>query len=130
MHSQGTVPVVDARWPSQRPDGSFMVAARYLVTRPEGRAALESYVHEWPRTHAKASALATEELSMPSQVVSAEGERLDVMFDAKAGSRLWKDVMVAFVHDAPTQASVAFEGFADLVGGGFRVAWPGQAAGF
>jgi hypothetical protein len=115
-----------ARWPLRRSDESVAVAARYLVTRPEGAAALERYVDEWPETHADVSALARQELRMLPHVVSS-GERVDVVFDAKAGSRLWKDVMVAFVRDAPTDAGVEFEGFADLVGGGFRPSWPGQA---
>jgi hypothetical protein len=89
--------------------------------------ALQKYVDEWPETHPEAHTLAVDELRVLPHVVKREGEQIEVVFEAKAGSRLWKDVMVALVHDVPTEAGVEFEGFCDLVGGGFRPAWPDQA---
>jgi hypothetical protein len=62
-------------------------------------------------------------------VVEREGDRLDVVFEAKVASRFWKDVMVQLVHDAPTGTGVQLEGFADLVGGRFRPASVDQASG-
>jgi hypothetical protein len=126
MHSEGTVRLVGTRWPSQRSDGTLAVAVRYVVARPEGRAALQHYVDEWPQTHAEAYALGLRELTTSPHVV-ADAARLDVVFEANAGSRYWKDVMVAFIRDVPTDAGLEFQGFADLVGGGLRPARPGQA---
>lgn len=114
-----------ATWPTKRPDGTLAVAARFAVDQPDGREALERYADGWPETHPDTHGLALAELTVAPHVVASSNDRLDVIFDAKPGSRHWKGVMVAFVHDVPSEG-VHLEGFADLVGGVFRPHTSGQ----
>lgn len=72
---------------------------------------------DWSRTHPAAHALALDELSQEPYLAERTGGLIDVVFEGKAGSRLWKDVLVAFVHDVPTVAGLTRECFYDLVAG-------------
>jgi hypothetical protein len=90
------------------------------MTGQEGRDRLERYVDEWSAAVPWVSALVPQELSISPHVAVRDGETLNVVFDAKAGSRHWKDLLVGFVGDAEKALGVRPEGFDDLVGGRFR----------
>jgi hypothetical protein len=65
------------------------------VADEASRASLEEYVRLWPPTYAGVHGIdARDELSAAPHVVRRAADTFDVVFDGRAGSRLWKDLMV------------------------------------
>jgi hypothetical protein len=108
-----------ARFPTRDLDGNFTVAARFRASttgpRPSAAAILSVAIAR--READGARAFAGEFRGPPIEEWQNE-ETLDVVFHGRAGSRLWKDWMVALTVElkAP-EYGLRFEGFIDRVSG-------------
>jgi len=102
-------------FPSRRRDGSLSVAARYSVSDTSQKKLIQDYVAQWTiDLSARYRAGMRRELLTDPYVVERADGRLDVVFDARPGSRMWKDYLALLVRDVPHVAGIAFEGLWDL----------------
>jgi hypothetical protein len=102
-------------FPQRREDGSVAVAARFSLQEKEARTALESYVSRWSSSYfAEHGIQPLGELSVEPQVMGLDAVTVDVVFNARPESRLWKDLFLDLVQHVP-QGQVTFLGFFDVV---------------
>jgi hypothetical protein len=110
--------VTRALFPHQRDDGSFTVAARFAVsgadTTESVRRRLAAWVSarnaDWP------DGLLGDFFS-PPEIHQAGPDTLDVVFEGRPGSRMWKGWMVDLTRELRSVEGTAFAGFWDLVTG-------------
>jgi hypothetical protein len=92
------------------------VAARYSVSDASQKNLIHDYVAQWtidkPSRYRGGLRRA---LARDPYVVDRPDGLLDIVFDGKPRSRMWKDYMVLLVKDLPRVPGIAFEGFWDLV---------------
>jgi hypothetical protein len=107
------------RFPSLRDDGSCSVAARFSFTDPKAPENLVRFSSEWSVATATNPLQPFEvELFSPPRVDQSTTADLYVVFDARPGSKYWKDFMVMFVLAIrDSDVEVNFVGFYDLVTG-------------
>ena len=103
-------------FPSRRADGSLSVAARYSVSDTSQRKLINDYVAQWIRERPVLSKeRQRHELLTDPYIVERPDGLLDIVFEGRPGSRLWKDYLGLLVRDVPHVPGIAFEGFWDLV---------------
>jgi hypothetical protein len=105
-----------ALFPSRRSDGSLSVAARYSVSGAFQKKLIHDYVARWtidkPTRYLGGIRRA---LARDPYVVDRSDTLLDIVFDGRPRSRMWKDYMVLLVKDVPRVPGIAFRGFWDLL---------------
>jgi hypothetical protein len=86
------------------------------VSDASQKKAIQDYIAHWiqERPAADKKRRRRELLTDPYTVERAEGV-LDVVFEGRPGSRLWKNYLALLVKDVPHVPGIAFEGFWDLV---------------
>jgi len=112
-------------WPTKRADGSVSVAARFDVSDPDGFDSVRRCVARWLAEKAEAGVEIGRDLSMPPQTAILDMSKIEVVFDGRAGSRMWKDWLVDLTREITASVDgVRFEGFQDRVSGVFRLRLP------
>ena len=107
-----------AIFPSRRKDGSLSVAARYSVSDTSQKKLIQDYVARWTIEKPSRNRAGIRRALVKDPYVVDRGDgRLDIVFDGRPGSRVWKDYLLLLVKDVPRVSGIAFEGFWDLVAG-------------
>ena len=116
-------------WPSTRPDGSASVAVRLSGPSPNLAGVVQGLLASWEAEAFKAGRDLLEDLERSPWVESAD-DRVDVVFEGRPGSRLWKDWMVWFTsYVRASNPEVKREAFVDRVSNRVRPAVdPGPSA--
>jgi len=113
------------RFPELRDDGTFTVRARFRAQRPDAAVRLEQHVRlaVQRRTEDRPEIFLRDFMSLP-RVERATPETLDVVFDGRSGSRLWKDWVIALTQEVEMLEGVHFLTFQDGVSGRQHPGWP------
>jgi hypothetical protein len=100
-----------------RPDGTFTIAARFDASArllENIRAEVTNSIE----TRTRRDNVSFDAAFVSSPRVEIDGETVLIIFDGRAGARLWKDWLVAVTRDVDTALDdVSFRGFYDLVAG-------------
>jgi hypothetical protein len=107
-------------WPTKRDDGTVSVAARFAVERPDALDSLRDGIARWLMEKASARIAIGQDLAHQPEPEPLGPSRVDVVFDARGGSRMWKDWLVQLTRELSSIDGVNFEGFQDRVSGEFR----------
>ena len=113
-----------ARFPVKRGDGSFEVHARFDVPTTLGHDRLRQTVRAWPddASDLDSNEVLTDLVGMP-HTVSVDARVLDVVFEGRPGSTMWKGWMVRLTSDLIASVPEArFLGFWDEVAGAMHQA--------
>lgn len=103
-------------FPRAREDGSIVVAACFQLADVAESAAVRDYLRTWlTAADAGVRSNMAKELASEPKLVDVEDLVVGVAFEARPGSRFWKDVLVRFTADANDATSLSFKGFFDLV---------------
>lgn len=94
------------------------MAARFKSDRPNASASTRELITRWWVEKTSAGVEIDRDLAGPPLVHAAEG-RLDVIFVANGGSKLWEDWLV-LTDQIADLAGLEFEGFEDRVSGVLR----------
>jgi RHS repeat-associated protein len=107
--------VMGAGFPIRRSDGTISVASRISLDEPGRLSVVQGFVSGW-FIGVSRYADPLRDLSSPPYV-NLHGQQCDVVFDARAESREWKDWMVFLSRDLLSSvAGIGFVSFYDLVG--------------
>ena len=102
------------QFPSKRQDGSFTVSARFSSAVQRVDKLATARISAWMRAKEEQRIDVMEDLSSPPRVLATR-EGIEVVFEARPGSRRWKDWMVAVSQDlAEGVHGLTFECFYDL----------------
>lgn len=105
-------------WPQKRDDGSVVVAVRLRVAPsvvPDIEALLANWM-SWISTERHVDL--AQSLNRDPYVVERSGGVVDIVFEGRSGSRLWRDWLVSFTSELNhARPDVVRAGFWDLVGG-------------
>lgn len=114
-------------WPKKRPDGTVLVAARFKVSVPRGYESVSDAVSQWVAGKATAGADISRDLIGSPQTIIVDDNTIDVVFNGRADSRIWRDWLVDFTREVLASLHDArLDGFYDQVSGVFR---PGYESG-
>lgn len=89
------------RWPSRDGDGRVQVAVRFGGSATEPLVEVQRLVGSWLAEHARDQGEVTDELARPPWAEMA-GKDVDVVFEARPGSRRWKGLLSVFMRWAGT----------------------------
>ena len=104
--------MTSAQFPERRPDGSFTVASRFAVVDAARRNQLATEVALAMRTLVQRGVDVERELDGAPWLDEAEPGTVDLVFEVKSGSMLWKDCMVAVTKDIDRLANgIQFQRF-------------------
>lgn len=105
-------------WPQKREDGSVLVAVR-LRAAPSLVREIEALLANWKSwISAERRVDLGESLIRDPYIVAHSGDVVDVVFEGRSGSRLWRDWLVSFTSELKrAHPELKREGFWDLVGG-------------
>ena len=113
--------MAERRFPVAREDGSLAVAACFESAGRDERAQVERFVRQWLTTPNERLQLdVVAELGTEPRVTDGEEGVVRVVFEAKPGSRFWKDILVRFTADAREAMTLRFTGFFDVVAGRYH----------
>lgn len=113
----------EAKWPTKRLDGSIVVAARFRVDRQDGTGAVAECISRWDARKTALGVDTSADLATPPHAEEMDKTSIEIVFEGKPGSRLWKDWLVDLTRDVTeTVDGLQFEGFVDRVSGVVRPA--------
>jgi len=104
-------------FPRTRDDGSFTVAARLTLSTADAHEVVRRQLTQWITRHSDDSHDLLLELSSLPRIEPIDPTTVDVVFDGRPGSQLWKGLLVDLTRDLTSEGSVALTGFWDLVAG-------------
>ena len=107
-------------WPQQREDGTRSMAARFRCADRSSVAIVQLCVAAWiEEKEADASVGIRRDFDVLPWIEVRDRNTLDVVFDSRPDSRLWKGWMVQLVQQIRSSGADLL-GFCDLVGGEIR----------
>jgi hypothetical protein len=110
--------VTDLIFPRKRADGTFSVAIRYSLSRDEAITAAQDRINGWMERKSERDNLdVTTELARPPVVDVIDAQTMQVVFDCRSTSTLWKGLMVELSRELSTINGMERLGFWDLVTG-------------
>jgi hypothetical protein len=115
-----------ANFPVRDGDGNFVIAARFSHSTSSPPASLEEILTAAiTRMEAGgAPAFANQFRHLPVEEWQ-DDKMLDVVFEGRAESRVWKDWVVALLQELQAaESGLRFEGFIDRISGRFHPSWP------
>ena len=111
-------------WPQQREDGTRSVAARFRCADRSFVAIVQLCVVAWiEEKEADASVGIRRDFDVLPWIEVRDRDTIDVVFDSRPDSRLWKGWMVQLVQQIRSSGADLL-GFCDLVGGEIRSHYP------
>jgi hypothetical protein len=106
---------------TKRLDGSIVVAARFRVDRQDAASAVAECISRWDAQKAALGIDTGADLATPPHAEELDKASIEIVFEGKPGSRLWKDWLVDLTRDVTeTVDGLHFEGFVDRVSGVVR----------
>jgi hypothetical protein len=110
--------MTDLVFPSRREDGTFSVAIRYSVSTDEAVSAVRCRITGWIERKSERDDLdIATELAQPPSVEVIDAQTIQVVFDGRPTSILWKGLMIEVAQELSTIDGLERLGFWDLVTG-------------
>jgi hypothetical protein len=110
--------MVERLFPRTRDDGGVTVAARLRLNGVGAHDLVSRQAAEWitRQTDSEHVDLLTELSSLP-RIEQIDPTTVDVIFDGRPGSPLWKGLLIDLTRELTSQGSATLIGFWDLVAG-------------
>ena len=109
--------MVGQLFPRKRDDGSFTVAARLTLTTAEAHEVVRRQLTQWIIRHNDDGHDLLLDLSSLPRIEPIDPPTVDVVFEGRPGSQLWKGLLVDLTRTLTSEGSVDLTGFWDLVAG-------------
>jgi hypothetical protein len=105
-------------FPQKRADGSFCVAIRFAVLREDAAREVRERLQDWIEKKEQVDHLdMAEEFTRPPFADVAEPSSIQIVFEGKPSSTLWKGLMIELARELGSVGGIRRLGFWDLVTG-------------
>lgn len=105
-------------FPRTREDGSFTVAARFTLNQADAADLVRRQLGEWITRHDSTEHVdLLADLSSLPRIELIDPTTVDVIFEGRPGSQLWKGLLVDLTKQLTSKAPATLISFWDLVAG-------------